>query len=104
MEILKQFKALSDPTRLRLLFILEHFELNVNEIVSVVDMVQSEVSRHLKILRDAGLWSHARTAASFIIRRTKPDIPGNLFFLPANSLKTNLDCRKILPVHSNVLF
>ena len=55
MEILKQFKALSDPTRLRLLFILEHFELNVNEIVSVVNMVQSGVSRHLKILLEAGL-------------------------------------------------
>ena len=55
MEIIKQFKALSDPTRLRLLFILEHFELNVNEIVSVVNMVQSGVSRHLKILLEAGL-------------------------------------------------
>ena len=55
MEIIKQFKALSDPTRLRLLFILEHFELNVNEIVSVVSMVQSGVSRHLKILLEAGL-------------------------------------------------
>ena len=55
MEIIKQFKALSDPTRLRLLNILNQYELNVNEIVSIVDMIQSGVSRHLKILLEAGL-------------------------------------------------
>jgi len=55
MEIIKQFKALSDPTRLRLMNILDRFELNVNEIVSVVDMIQSGVSRHLRILLEAGL-------------------------------------------------
>lgn len=55
MKIIKQFKALSDPTRLRLLNILNQYELNVNEIVSIVDMIQSGVSRHLKILLEAGL-------------------------------------------------
>ena len=55
MDIIKQFKALSDPTRLRLLNILNQYELNVNEIVSIVDMIQSGVSRHLKILLEAGL-------------------------------------------------
>ncbi len=69
MDIIKQFKALSDPTRLRLLFILEHFELNVNEIVSVVNMVQSGVSRHLKILLEAGLLV-SRKDGSFIYYAT----------------------------------
>ncbi len=65
MDIIKQFKALSDPTRLRLLNILNHFELNVNEIVSIVDMIQSGVSRHLKILMEAGLLV-SRKDGSFI--------------------------------------
>ena len=65
MEIIKQFKALSDPTRLRLLNILNHYELNVNEIVSIVDMIQSGVSRHLKILLEAGLLV-LRKGGSFI--------------------------------------
>ncbi|PIE63426.1 MAG: ArsR family transcriptional regulator [Desulfobacter postgatei] len=69
MKIVKQFKALSDPTRLRLLFILEHFELNVNEIVSLVNMVQSGVSRHLKILLEAGLLV-SRKEGSFIYYTT----------------------------------
>ncbi|MCG8633682.1 MAG: metalloregulator ArsR/SmtB family transcription factor [Desulfobacterales bacterium] len=65
MDIIKQFKALSDPTRLRLLNILNHVELNVNEIVSIVDMIQSGVSRHLKILLEAGLLK-SRKEGSFI--------------------------------------
>ena len=69
MKIIKQFKALSDPTRLRLLFILEHFELNVNEIVTVVNMVQSGISRHLKILLEAGLLV-SRKDGSFIYYST----------------------------------
>jgi len=35
--------------------VLQRYELNVNEIVLVVDMIQSGVSRHLKILLDSGL-------------------------------------------------
>jgi ubiquinone/menaquinone biosynthesis C-methylase UbiE len=65
MDVIKQFKALSDPTRLRLLHILNEVELNVNEIVSIVDMIQSGVSRHLKILLESGLLS-ARKEGSFM--------------------------------------
>jgi ArsR family transcriptional regulator len=59
-EALQFFKALSDETRLRLLFILNRFELNVNELVKFLGMGQSRVSRHLKILSDAGLLTFRR--------------------------------------------
>jgi len=65
MELIKCFKALSDKTRLRLLYVLQHYELNVNEIVLVVDMIQSGVSRHLKILMESGLLT-SRRDGSFI--------------------------------------
>ena len=55
MEIIRSFKALSDPTRIRLLHLLDHVELNVNEIVQVIGMIQSGTSRHLKILMESGL-------------------------------------------------
>lgn len=55
MEVLNYFKAMADETRLRLLHLSLHFELNVNEIVSVMGMGQSRISRHLKILTDSGL-------------------------------------------------
>ncbi len=65
MKAVNFFKALSDETRLRLLHLFLHFELNVNEIVEIMDMGQSRISRHLKILtenklltfRRDGLWT-----------------------------------------------
>ncbi|MCW7753850.1 metalloregulator ArsR/SmtB family transcription factor [Desulfobotulus sp. H1] len=60
MDILIFSKALSDPTRIRLIHILDHHELSVNEIVAVMGMGQSRISRHLKILTDAGLLSCRR--------------------------------------------
>ncbi len=55
MNGLKYFKALSDESRIRLLNILLHHELKVGELVTVLEMGQSRISRHLKILADAGL-------------------------------------------------
>jgi ArsR family transcriptional regulator len=54
------FKALSDETRLRLLHIFTHYELNVNEIVDIMGMGQSRISRHLKILADVQLLTFRR--------------------------------------------
>ncbi|XPV76971.1 MAG: ArsR/SmtB family transcription factor [Desulfovibrio sp.] len=70
MEITKYCKALSDETRVRLLSLLREYELNVGEIVQVMDMGQSRISRHLKILADSsllelrrdGLWAFYKAA------------------------------------------
>ena len=47
-------EGLSDPTRLRLLRLLERHELGVAELCHVLQMPQSTVSRHLKVLGDQG--------------------------------------------------
>jgi len=54
-DLLRFMKALGDETRLRLARVLHRHELSVNELVSLLGMGQSRVSRHLKILTDAGL-------------------------------------------------
>lgn len=54
------FKSLSDNTRIRIINILKNYELSVNELVSILDMGQSRISRHLRILSDAGLLSFRR--------------------------------------------
>jgi len=64
------FRALADETRLRLLLILYRIELNVNEIVETMAMGQSRISRHLKILADAGLL-RARRDGLWIFYRTQ---------------------------------
>ncbi len=54
------FKALSDETRLRLVRILLKHRLSVNELVTVLGMGQSRISRHLRILTEAGLLTSER--------------------------------------------
>jgi ubiquinone/menaquinone biosynthesis C-methylase UbiE len=54
------FKALADETRLRLVHLFLHFELNVNEIVAILGMGQSRISHHLKILTDNRLITFRR--------------------------------------------
>lgn len=48
------FQALADPTRRRLVEALQAGELAVNELVGRVEIHQSGVSRHLRILQEAG--------------------------------------------------
>lgn len=60
MNAVTTFKALSDETRLRLVHLSLHYELNVNEIVSIMRMGQSRISRHLKILTDNKLLTFRR--------------------------------------------
>jgi ubiquinone/menaquinone biosynthesis C-methylase UbiE/DNA-binding transcriptional ArsR family regulator len=54
-----RLSALADPIRSRLLLLLERHELTVSELRSVLQLPQSTVSRHLKVLTDAG-WIVAR--------------------------------------------
>ena len=54
-QLLTSCKALSDETRLRLVHVLGKYELNVNELTTLLGMGQSRVSRHLKILAESGL-------------------------------------------------
>jgi len=49
------FKAFSDPTRLRILRMLQEGELCVCDLVSVLGVPQPKVSRHLSYLRKSGL-------------------------------------------------
>lgn len=52
---LPALRAAADPSRLRLLRLLDLAELNVGELASATDMTQSSVSRHVATLREAGL-------------------------------------------------
>jgi len=54
-ELLAMLRAAGDPTRLRLLLILREAELTVSELTQVLGQSQPRVSRHLKLLCDAGL-------------------------------------------------
>ena len=53
-QIFDRMAALADPVRARLLMLLEAHELTVGEVCAVVQLPQSTVSRHLKVLSDDG--------------------------------------------------
>ena len=63
-EILEHMSALSDPTRCRMLLMLEKHELTVSELCVVLQMPQSSVSRHLKTLADDNWVASRRDATS----------------------------------------
>jgi ArsR family transcriptional regulator len=54
------FRALADPTRLRIVSLLRAMELSVGELAQVLGQSQPRVSRHVKILVDAGLAERRR--------------------------------------------
>jgi ArsR family transcriptional regulator len=69
----KVFKTLADPTRVRILRLLEQEELIVGELMDVLGMAQSRVSRHLAILREAGLIADRRDGTFVAYRFAAPD-------------------------------
>jgi len=54
-EFIRVMKALSDPTRVKILKILEKRLMCVCEIQTAIGAAQSTTSKHLKMLEDAGL-------------------------------------------------
>jgi len=69
-ELLRVMKALSDPGRLRILKLLAGRELCACEIINLLGLAQPTISRHMKVLSEAGLvagrkvgpWVHYRLA------------------------------------------
>jgi ArsR family transcriptional regulator len=70
-DTIKIFKALSDPTRVRILLLLRRRDLCVCELVYVLGMEQSRVSHHMRVLREAELAEDVREGRWIIYR-----IPG----------------------------
>jgi ubiquinone/menaquinone biosynthesis C-methylase UbiE/DNA-binding transcriptional ArsR family regulator len=81
--ILDHLSALSDPTRSRLLLLLDRHELTVSELCGILQLPQSTVSRHLKALADAG-WIGARaegTSNLYTLSREALDVSARRLWL-----------------------
>ena len=69
------FESLSDETRRRILvLILKHEELCVCELFQALDVPQPKVSRHLAVLRDAGVLAQRREG-TWVFYRLDPQLP-----------------------------
>ena len=67
------YRLLGDQARLRLLRLVSAERLNVSELTAILGLAQSGVSRHLGLLKDAGLVSEAREGG-FTYYRIAPEI------------------------------
>jgi ArsR family transcriptional regulator len=85
-EALRAFKAVADPNRLRLLRLLSAGPFHVAELTEILGLGQSTVSRHLRILSEAGLVEVRRAGTwSWYSLRPAPsahaDLPARLLEL-----------------------
>lgn len=76
-SFLAWMECLAEPTRMRLLLLLEGQELGVAELCEVLQLPQSTVSRHLKALADLGLTQLRRQGTNHLYRLAPPrSLPG----------------------------
>jgi len=70
------FKALSDETRLRIMNLLAHEdEMCVSDLATLLGVHQSKISRHLTVLRNAGLVEPRRDGVRVFYRFVEPTRP-----------------------------
>lgn len=75
-SILKWFRLLADPARVRILLLLEKEELSVAELQEILSMGQSRISMSLSQLRQAGLVEDRRNGKHSLYR-IHEDLQGN---------------------------
>lgn len=72
-ELLDIFRALADPTRLRMVALLREMELAIGELAVVLEQSQPRVSRHVRILADAGIVERRREGSWVFLRISQDD-------------------------------
>lgn len=67
-ELIDIFRALADPTRLRVVALLREMELAIGELAAVLEQSQPRVSRHVRILAEAGIVERRREGSWVFLR------------------------------------
>ncbi len=75
-ELLVGLRAVAETTRIRILFVLSHGELNVSELTHILDQSQPRVSRHLKLMTEAGLVSRHKEGNWVLFRLREEGLGG----------------------------
>jgi len=77
-SIVKILRVVADPSRLRILLLLENEELSVAELQEILAMGQSTISTHLSQLKQAGLVEDRRAGKSSLYRARRENGAGSL--------------------------
>src|SRR5512132_679145 len=92
---LKFLRALADPTRLRIIALLEKDELSVNELQEITRMGQSRISTHVGLLQDADLVQSRREG-----KRTFYKLSPHADGIPREFIQAAVRGAKELPEHA----
>jgi len=84
-NLLNIMRALADPTRLRIVFLARRLELSVGELVQILDQSQPRVSRHIRILDEAGLLERRKEGSWVFLRPSGLLTDGSLASLLAEA-------------------
>ena len=77
-QLLVGLRAAAETTRVRILFVLSHGEFNVSELTQILGQSQPRVSRHLKLMAEAGLIARHKEGNWVLFRLREEDLGGAL--------------------------
>ena len=92
-ELLVGLRAVAESTRVRILFVLSHGEFNVSELTQVLGQSQPRVSRHLKLMVEAGLVTRHKEGNWVLFRLREEGLGGTL----------SRAIVEMLPAHDSIL-
>jgi ArsR family transcriptional regulator, arsenate/arsenite/antimonite-responsive transcriptional repressor len=94
-KIIEVLKAVSDPTRLRVLMTMNNGEICVCQITKLLNLAKSTISKHMSILKHAGLVK-SRKDGKWIYYRHNTDVQNIINLEVLELLKTKLVKDKII--------
>src|SRR5579864_7020917 len=102
-SVLNSLRAVAESTRLRLLLLCARGELTVTELTEILGQSQPRVSRHLKLLCDAGLLDRFREGTWVFYRLTEHHDSGDcarklVGLLPADDATLALDRERLAAI------
>jgi ArsR family transcriptional regulator len=105
-DTLEALRGLAEPTRLRLIALLAESELTVTEMVEILGQSQPRLSRHLKLLCDAGLLERSPEGVHVYFRLAAGEAPGRLAgalleFLDVDDPARLLDQQRLATIRRN---
>lgn len=80
-QVHEAFAALADPTRVRILLLVQNMQLSVGELAEILDQSQPRVSRHVRILAEAGLVRRRKEGAFVFVGVSEAAAVGTLYTL-----------------------
>ena len=98
--LLTSLKAAAEPTRLRLLALCAHADLTVSDLTQILGQSQPRISRHLKLLSEAGLLDRMREGNWVYYRLARRGVGAELGrtlvdALPQDDAQINLDLERL---------